>query len=110
SGEFDHGFQIDQWRQIRISLLAPMTFRSRGGGAATGHELRKVGTRHERYDLSQSLLRHLAQYAGYDPPKRRGAGNHRIPEDPVGSSQAARTGQGDGNFGSRAAAREGHAL
>ena len=36
---------------------------------------------HERHDLSQSRLRHVAQYAGDDPAERRGARGHRISQD-----------------------------
>ena len=57
---------------------------------------------HERHDLSQSLLRHLAQHAGDDPRERRGAGDHRISEDAAGSRAAGRVDPGDGHFRSRA--------
>jgi DNA-binding transcriptional ArsR family regulator len=33
------------------------------------------------HDLPQSEVRHVAQCAGDDPQQRRGAGDHRVPED-----------------------------
>ena len=77
-------------------------------GRRGGNDQRRPG--HERHDLSQPRLRHLAQHAGDDPPERRGARGHRIPEDAAEPRPAGRTDRGAGHFAARAAAREGHAL
>ena len=55
-----------------------------GGLAARGTASRSPAARrlsNDRHDLPQPRLRHVAQHAGDDPPDRRRARDHRIPEE-----------------------------
>ena len=65
---------------------------------------------HERHDLSQPRLRHLAQHAGDDPAERRGARGDRVPEDAAEPRAAGRIDRGARHRAARAVARKGHAL
>ena len=78
-----------------VVALIFMSWLLRGAGEARQRP-RRLG--HERHDLSQPVLRHLAQHAGDDPAERRRARGHRISEDPAEPRPADRIDQGAGHF------------